>query len=230
LLSSIYEFSPTTTISVIKQTLIDHRREYASQYPNTLEGDLKSISDCFNIRLSIYFSNDFRQYTPEENGKSNPLFTAQLYYYHQSFDSIVKIDPNAPFNDPVPKSSLVYVKMCTWNLRGATDDIKRIMIDEELNKEKAWLVAIQESHLWCANLSTPNYKWTLGPQTQRRASRGVGFLIHRNFYPYVSHVIFPTPNLCILTFRLPFMNKPFYFLNIHKCSDGDINSGIETGK
>jgi hypothetical protein len=227
--SQLYEYSPAETISTIKQTIETHRKQYAPHYPDNIEGQLTSLSDCFKIQIKVYFSNDYKLYVPYGDSSSELTFSAQLYFYQSLFDSVVRILPSQPFDDPIPKASKASIKMATWNLRGATDDIKRIMIDDELNEGKLWVIAIQESHLWCAKLSTANYKWILGPQSQRRASRGVGFLIHRNFYSYINQVSFPTPNICLLTFQLPFMLKPFFFINIHKCTDGDINSEIETG-
>lgn len=221
-----FDVGPSTLISQLKHSLKRHRQSTIPSYPTTITGDLQSICDCFNIRLLLYFNNDRYDFI----SPSVSTFTAHLYFYQSYFDSVMRITPKLLINDPVPKYSHSIIKMSSWNVRGATDDLKRVMIDAELNSDKIMLAAIQESHLWSTNLSTKNFNWVLGSQSsQSRASRGLGFLIHRNFSPFVSHVSFPTTNIGVLTFQAPFMNFPFFLINVHKLNNGDIRNGIETG-
>lgn len=194
---------------------------------------MQSLSDCFNIQLDVYSGNDRLIFKP--HGGIEPCFIVRMYSDQDkelNFDSIISISLFRPLNnDTLLKNDLrLFVRMSTWNVRGATDSIKRDMIDFELNQRGIWVCGIQESHLWSHSTMTANYHWVLGPQYQRRASRGTGFLVHRNFQPEMLDIKFPHPNIAVLMFKFPDMKYPFYFINMHKCNEGDVSSGIEIGK
>lgn len=220
--------SPPNILIPQLRTLLKEFRQENPNYPLTLGGIIQSVCDCFNIKVTV-FSNDNRTDMRPSNS-SNIFFTAQLYIEPPNigFDSICHIDVKAYHSLP-NITSHVFFRMASWNIRGATDIIKRNMIDFELNEKKIWVCGIQESHLWSHNLSSANYFWILGKQSQSRASRGIGFLIHRRLSSLPLQTSFPSCNIGVLEIHFPSLLKPFYFVNVHKCSDGDINSSIENG-
>lgn len=164
---------------------------------------MQSICDCFSINLTIYFGNDRFIFQPSF---STPTYlNAQLYLSSScyAFDSVTSINVSPPYQLPSVPTTKTSLRMSTWNVRGATDVVKRNLIDFELNKRKITICAIQESHLWSHSLSTANYKWMLGPQSQTRASRGLGFIVHRSLLSHDHHISFPNTNIGIFNYSVP---------------------------
>lgn len=227
----VYPFSPSNFIRQLQLSLDQHKQFSESHHINR-NNELQSVSDCFNVRILLYIGDERQDFLP--NGVDKTIsWTAQLYTYSTYyFDSIVKVTPHRLIHDPVPSSSGLNISMSSWNVRGATDPVKQLMIDSELKRENVSIAGIQESHLWATSISSPNYYWILGPQFshQNRASRGLGFLIIRKLYPYIQSFQFSTPNIGYVIFNLPYIAKPLCFINVHKCSSGSSLSSIEAGK
>jgi hypothetical protein len=219
--------SPHNLIKQMNDEIIDFKFQSHPLYPSTVGGDLRAISEYYNINIQVYVKNDRFLFSPTSQ---SPIFTARLYYNNRNFDSISNILPKHIISDPILTSTIANINLSTWNVRGATDVAKRCLIDYEMDAGNVKIAAIQETHLWSSKLSSTNYSWFLGKMPQGRASRGLGFLVHRNFTPYVNDIQYVTTNIALLIFLLPYMNQPFFFFNVHKCNDGDGNSSIETGK
>jgi hypothetical protein len=226
--------NPPTLVIALHHQLLTLIQD--SQYPLTIAGDLQAACDLFEIEIHAYCGNDHMTFVPS----CEPCFSAHIHFDQGNYDSVTRFIPK--FNNENSTVDLLSINstthpndtllnLCSWNVRGAGDDIKRIMIDAELMRKKISIASIQESHLRAKFLSSTSYYWILGPQplNQTRASRGVGFLIRHELRQFVISVSFPTVNIGILTFKLPLMPQPFHLVNIHKCSEGDARGAIETG-
>jgi hypothetical protein len=77
---------------------------------------------------------------------------------------------------------------------------------------------------------TKGYVWLMGPQTPNRASRGVGLLVRKSLFPLCASHKFPSINIGKLHIKDPTISRPFVLISVHKLSDGDSRSSLETGK
>lgn len=154
----------------------------------------------------------------------------QLYYQEPFYDSIQAVYDNEESalarscNQPQRKC----YKIGTMNLRGMTSIEKQLIIDDLSHKRGIDILFVQETHLYAQNLKTFNYDWVLGPQTAGRASRGCGFAISKQFSP-LSHFHVYSPNICELEVISPEHDKRLFLLCVHKLSDNDPLSALETG-
>jgi hypothetical protein len=225
-----YQTSPADLFNHFKKEL----REYLADHPthrDTIDGIVQAMSDHFLVKIIIYALNDRHIFTPTDK-TTEANFIAQLYWDGVSFDGVLtvtctdfqQLQPHKPST-----SHAQGIKICSWNLSGATSDEKRVAIDFELFRDKISLAGVQETHLRSHKLRTSHYTWILGSQYQERASRGLGFIIENKMYPYVLSITFPTPNIGCLVFKLPAMRRPCVYINVHKHNDGTVESTLETG-
>jgi hypothetical protein len=226
--SNTFDRPPDVLIPLIRDKLYEFLEDNPT-YDSTLIGTIQSVCDCFAINVIVYTADD--RYIFQPSNSSEIYSTVFLYSKppNYSFDSVFQTVVNVPFRNLTSLVSRAFLRMSTWNVRGVTDNIKRNIVDFELINKKIWVCAIQESHLWSQRLSTANYQWMLGHQSQSRASRGLGFIVHRSIVHYITDVRFPTSNIGILTIKFPNISRPLYFVNVHKCSEGDVNSSLECG-
>lgn len=123
---------------------------------------------------------------------------------------------------------LEILKLGSWNLSGATSIEKRMVIDELISHHQLDILCVQETHLYAQSLSTARYDWKLGPQTQSRASRGCGFIVSKSFQHKVEFESYSS-NICQLTVTFG-TNTKLFILCVHKMSEGDGRSSLETGR
>lgn len=72
-----------------------------------------------------------------------------------------------------------WIKIGTWNVRGANVQEKRDVIDRHLTCENLGIVALQETKLTSRTCDTHHYKWTLGKGIDSaRNARRLAFLVH----------------------------------------------------
>lgn len=222
-----YNISPDNLLNQFKI----HLNSFLTTHQNATQGLnqlLQSISCFLNIKINVFHQNEFFSYQPDT--VLLPTWTANIYLNIKSFDSVISINPAKFINDPqISPNQFVRYNLATWNLNGATSTEKRLLIDHELKTHNISLACIQESHLWCSLVTSPNYYWLLGPQSLGRASRGLGFLISKSLYPTVLTHKFITPNIGYISLKPPFMTQPLHIINVHKCNEGAPNSAIETG-
>lgn len=193
---------------------------------------IQVLSACFEVDIYLY-SGDTRSYYPSSARTSDKTIPLHIYYFDGKYDSVISIDWDNSMNFNPPMAPFVQrnsLRICTWNISGAADEAKRIMIDFELCREKIQLACVQETHLRSSKLESMHYIWLTGSQYQTRAWRGLGFLVCKSFYPYVKEVKFITPNIGFLRFRLPTMRRACVVVNIHKFNEGSLASSLETGK
>jgi hypothetical protein len=227
--TSFYQISPNALLSQLQSQLREFREE--KDYPTTLGGDVQSVCDCFQIKITVYSSTDYQLFQPADH--SDLFLDAHLFIEtpDNNFDSVIGIAVSSRFrnlSDNYPQS---FLRMSSWNVRGATDIVKRNMIDYELNERKIFICGIQESHLWSHTLSSAHYNWILGKQSSllNRASRGIGFLVHKSLSNLNINISFPSSNIGVLEMYFPSVSKPIYCVNIHKCNDNDNRGAIENG-
>jgi hypothetical protein len=230
--------SPVSTLHKLKQELT-RRFNSSSVSPINL---LRALSEIFQVSITLYHANERLQILPAPDLGMNKI-NVLLYWDGDSFcgvisSSLAQIIENPSTAQTVPTTSRnssynnfkFPIKLCTWNLSGATSEEKQLAIDYELCNDKIAIAGVQETHLWSRQLDTHHYKWIMGPQYQRRASRGLGFLVSKFIYQYVSSIEFITPNIGSVTFQLPSMAKPCCFVNVHKHNTGTPESSLESGK
>jgi hypothetical protein len=199
-------------------------------YSISAHGYVQCCSDYFNATIILYEDNT-RFLFPPRGSPIGSYFTAHLYQTIFGFDSVVRVLSNISLIDPsLPTKQNALITMCTWNLRGATTEVKQKLIDFEISRLKIGIACVQETHLRCSKLDSTNYTWHLGPQYQSRASRGIAFLISKSFQGSIKNINFITPNIGVLTLRLPFTSRDVHLLNVHKYSDTNSSSALETGK
>lgn len=195
---------------------------------------IQTACDIFQISVAFYENHERYIFNPEVVSSGCQL-VAQIYHNGISFDSIIScalnqithMSQNYQSRSPQPLPQLI--RLCSWNLNGITSEEKRLAIDFDLYRDRVSFAGIQETHLWSERLETSHFKWFFGPQYQSRASRGLGFLIAKEFYAYVENLEFFTPNIGGITFRLPAMTKSCCYITVHKHNDGTAESSLETG-
>lgn len=188
--------------------------------------------------LSKYLMATIEVYLDDGNRRTYSSFHSnrpvlRIYQYHVN---------SQPYYDSIIKSDLIYStesrsiqphhsNLClgTWNMLGATSIEKRLIIDDLLHQQQLDILCVQETHLFAQSLETPHYRWLLGPQPPTRASRGCGFIIKKQLdltYDFKIH----TANICHLELSFASGALKLYIICIHKYSEGDIRSTIETGQ
>jgi hypothetical protein len=228
--SKQYELCPAELFNRFKKEL----REYLSENPSLrddINGIMQAICDQFSLKIIVYALNDHHIFNPTDPA-AEKCMVAQLYWDGVSFDGVLNAACQVPRYILPRGDSPNYahgIKICSWNLSGATSDEKRVAIDFELFRDKISLAGVQETHLRSHKLRTMHYTWILGPQYQERASRGLGFIIENRLLSYMLSITFPTPNIGCLIFKLPNMKFPCVYVNIHKHNDGTVESSLETG-
>lgn len=204
---------------------------------------LTSICAIYNLRLHFYKSHHRYTYYSTinldtgqtKNSNVNDFISCQsileIYCENDLYHSVLKSEIREDFEilSNAQRMLRSKFKLSTWNLRGVTCDEDQTIIDYLLKQEKIDVAAIQESHLNCSKIETSYFIWMLGPQYQSRASRGVGFLISKRFYAQnIINMTVVTPNLVYLTIEMPYVKK-ISIINIHKLTNNDPNSSLETG-
>jgi hypothetical protein len=229
-ISGSYDIPPIDLFNQFRKDLRDYLSDHPTQR-DTIDGIIQAICDRFNLKIIIYALNDRHIFIPS-NYTNEECFVAQIHWDGVKFDGVLTVNCYIPQHLSSQRSLSNYaqgVKICSWNLNGATSDEKRVAIDFELSQDKISLAGVQESHLRTHKLRTLHYTWVLGPQYQERASRGLGFIIENKMLPYVLSIKFPTPNIGYLIFKLPTMRRPCAYVNVHKHNEGSIESSLETG-
>lgn len=123
-----------------------------------------------------------------------------------------------------------FLRLGTWNVSGALGLEKRMMIDHIATHRQLDILCIQESHLHAQETTSTHFDWLLGPLPllQNRPSRGCGFLVRKRF-PYPVQFKSYSSNICRLTVSLS-ASRRLNILCIHKLSEGDPRSSLETGR
>lgn len=194
--------------------------------------EISVLSKWLMATIEVYFEDGNRRTYPSLH-PNRPVL--QIYQYQINsqpyYDSITE---KILISTPEPESPQVHPRiksLClgTWNVLGATSIEKRLLIDELIHQHQIDILCLQESHLYAQSLETSRYKWLLGPQPTTRASRGCGFMIRKQLdlaYKFRVH----TNNICHL--ELTFINEAqkLYIICVHKYSEGDIRSTLETSQ
>lgn len=151
-------------------------------------------------------------------------------FYQESDGPVITLFYRPPYFDGIVQvTSLNQIVMGTWNLRGALDPEKQLMIDEYASQREIAVLCLQETHLSMATLETTNYIWHLGPQSNGRASRGCGFLVHKKF-PFPVKLGVSSLNICYLDITFRRRVKCFRLFCVHRVSEGNRLSSVETGE
>lgn len=186
------------------------------------------ISQWLHVNIEIFQeSGNRRTYPSTLSGRP----TLRIYQYeHQNlqfYDSILKVS-QCPFNN---ENHLVKheLRIGVWNLSGAANVEKRMVIDELVYQQQSDIVCIQESHLYAQSAETSHYFWRLGPQTNNRASRGCGYLVSKHLKYLVSFKAYST-NICHLAVTFAKDIPVLYIICVHKHSEGTPRSALETGQ
>lgn len=223
--SSSFPYTPLAYISWLKDILNRYRLDNLSDPLSRL----RAISECLSITIIAYHGNDRTQITPNYRLREH-MTPLRIYFILDHFDSVIRESECLLINDPLPLlKGTLFIRFATWNLRGSTNDEDRAMVDFCLQMNKLDLVAVQETHMIASNLSSASYSWILGPQFQDRLSRGIGFLVSHNLKLHVKSVKFITANIGYITLHLPYLVKDLHIINVHKLSNSDRSSIIETG-
>jgi hypothetical protein len=195
--------------------------------PETIGGleVIRALNLVYGWGFDIYRQHEgILSYLPAAYG----LPTIRLYYSPPYFDSVVQVTrqiiPSIPCATTVPSFTIA-----TYNLRGVADPTQQIMLDDLCFKLKIDILCVQESHLRTHRFDSKSYAWIMGPQTANRASRGVGFLVRKQLMPLCTSFKFPTINIGELCIKDPSLKRAVVVLSLHKLSDGDSRSSLETG-
>lgn len=187
--------------------------------------------------LSKLLEATIEVYLEDGNRRTYPSFrpdrpVIRIYKYHINsqpyYDSITGLINISASESPQVRPRITNLCLGTWNVLGSTSIEKRLIIDELIHQQHLDILCVQESHLFAQNLETPHYRWLLGPQVITRASRGCGFLINKQLdlaYNFKVH----TNNICHLEITFTAEAPKLFIICIHKYSEGDIRSTIETG-
>lgn len=190
------------------------------------------LSEWLCMTIEIFLENGNRRTYPS-SAAGRP--TLRVYRYERAgfpyYDSIIRTSactcpPHVVQGVPIVSHEL---RLGVWNLSGAANMEKRLIIDEIVSQQQIDIVCIQESHLYAQSIETSHYHWVLGPQTSNRASRGCGFLISKRLrfrYSFKSYSV----NICHLEVAFSSDAPPFYIICVHKHSEGAARSALETGQ